>query len=162
MGVTDADPPGRRFLRRRVAPALALAALLLALATGLWSAAFRLSAEERQFVGRWRMESPAYSQRRPELACEVEFTAGRAVRNLIVNTATGEVEGDETLAEKWRLARGELGEVLTAWDRLPARLGGSTRPPPSRGLEWDGPDRFRLTTDAATGRAQVWRRLAAR
>ena len=141
--MSDDAPPKSR---RRLIFAAALAALLPALGTGLWSAAFRMSAEERRLVGAWRADPPAAGGR--PYVIEIEHAADRTASALFLDPATGAVVRDVGVG-RWRVVGGRL-ETYLVRNPLPRRLGGVgvfVQVGQSYALEWDGPNRVTLRRD---------------
>lgn len=121
-------------------------AVLVALGTRLWLAAFRLSAEERRLAGVWRVEGPAESGGRSAVI-EFEYRADRTYLVRHRDAATGTVLREwRDRWDRWRVRGGRL-EIYSVRNPLPPRLGGAgelVEVTPSDQIERDGPDRVVL------------------
>lgn len=122
--------------------------LLLVAAAGVfrwWLVRDRVTAEERPFVGVWRLESPTFSPSRPELVVEIDLLPDGTRRDRVWDSRTGEVLHDIADDGRWHVSNGRLQQVIEG-DRLLKRLGmiGRVRVTFDRSVTWEGPDRIKL------------------
>ena len=142
------DAPSRR---RRLIAAVALAALVLALGAWLWSAAFRLSAEERRLVGTWRPAGGPVQLGAAPVLVEFEYRPDRTYRVRNLDPETGAVVCEWMV--RWRLRD---GRYQAYWLQNPLDGRGFTHREPAKAVTWDGLNCVRLE-----GERSEWHRVPA-
>jgi hypothetical protein len=137
-------------------------AILIGLATFYgWALFIRspLSDEERSFVGAWRLESPVFSPKMPELVSEMHLMSDHSMRYRIWDSRTRIVIQEGPSPYRWRVSNGRFqdyhpGHLLHG----ELGVGDATVMVTNCPVTWEDPDRFRLHNPSQFHPTQLWSR----